>query len=345
MDIDNLTGNETAEEIEALLDSLGEVEISDATGIPAGTEKPVTQTTAAVEEIKTGDTEVTPPPGVTVEQTRASTTGDAVTEELPKGIATQDGKHVIPYAVLEAARAESRRNAESQQRASNELEQTKRQLQMLTQQVNNAGLTPVKLPEEAQITPEQLAKIRNEFPDLSGVFETLVQKIDYLQKANPGAQPAPVESTGNPVTDALKATPELEGWQTADPDRFSLAVHLDEKLQSDSAWKDKPLTERFSEVVRRTKAAYGESVEAPQTPASVQVAQPTAEELQKLADDKLAAAKASAEIPTSPSDLGSPSTHQPTLLEQVAGADHQQLTAMFSGMSEAQIDALLEQSL
>jgi hypothetical protein len=345
VDIDNLTGNETAEEIEALLDSMGEVEISDAAVVPAGTEKPVVQAAATVDQIKTGDTEVTPPPGVTVEQTGASTTGDVVTEGQPKGIAAQDGKHVIPYAVLEAARAESRRNAESQQRASIELEQTKRQLQMLTQQVNQAGLTPAKLPEESQITPEQLAKIRDEFPDLSGVFETLVQKIDYLQKANPVTQPAPVESTGNPVTDALKATPELEGWQSADPDRFSLAVHLDEKLQADPAWKDKPLTERFSEVVKRTKAAYGESVEAPQPSVAVQTAQPTAEELQKLADDKLAAAKASVAIPTSPSDLGSPSTHQPTLLEQAAGADHQQLTAMFSGMSEAQIDALLEQSL
>ncbi|MNG55944.1 hypothetical protein D3C79_140160 [compost metagenome] len=345
MDIDNLTGNETAEEIEALLDSLGEVEISDVAVVPTVTEKPVAQATSTVDQTKTGDTGVTPPPGVAVEQTETSKTGDAVTDELPKGIATQDGKHVIPYAVLEAARAESRRNAESQQRASIELEQTKRQLQMLTQQVNQAGLTPAKLPEEAQITPEQLAKIRDEFPDLSGVFETLVQKIDYLQKANPGVQPAPIESTGNPVTDALKATPELEGWQSADPDRFSLAVHLDEKLQADPAWKDKPLTERFNEVVKRTKAAYGESVEAPQTPATVQVAQPTTEELQKLADEKLAAAKASAAVPTSPSDLGSPSTHQPTLLEQAAGADHQQLTAMFSGMSEAQIDALLEQSL
>lgn len=345
MDIDNLTGNETAEEIEALLDSLGEVEISDVAVVPAVTEKPVTQVTSTVDQTKTGDTGVTPPPGVTVEQTGTSTTGEVATEERPKGIATQDGKHVIPYAVLEAARAENRRSAESQQRASIELEQTKRQLQMLTQQVNQAGLTPAKLSEESQITPEQLAKIRDEFPDLSGVFETLVQKIDYLQKANPSTQAAPIESTGNPVTDALKATPELEGWQSADPDRFSLAVHLDEKLQTDPAWKDKPLTERFNEVVKRTKAAYGESVEAPLTPATVQVAQPTAEELQKLADDKLAAAKASAAIPTSPSDLGSPSTHQPTLLEQAAGADHQQLTAMFSGMSEAQIDALLEQSL
>lgn len=345
MDIDNLTGNETAEEIEALLDSMGEVEISDAAGVPASTETPVAQAAATVDQIKTGDTGVTPPPGVTVEQTGTSTIGDVATEGQPKGIAAQDGKHVIPYAVLEAARAESRRNAESQQRASIELEQTKRQLQMLTQQVNQAGLTPAKLPEESQITPEQLAKIRDEFPDLSGVFETLVQKIDYLQKANPVAQPAPVESTGNPVTDALKATPELEGWQSSDPDRFSLAVHLDEKLKTDPAWKDKPLTERFNEVVKRTKAAYGESVEAPQPPVAAQIAQPTAEELQKLADDKLVAAKASAAIPTSPSDLGSPSTHQPTLLEQAAGADHQQLTAMFSGMSEAQIDALLEQSL
>ncbi|VVA49371.1 hypothetical protein SERVES_03127 [Serratia ficaria] len=240
MDIDNLTGNETAEELEALLDSMGEVDISDAAVAPVGTEKPETQVAATVDQIKTGDTGVTPPPGVTVEQAEASNAVGTATEELPKGIVTQDGKHIIPYAVLEAARAESRRNAESQQRASTELEQTKRQLQMLTQQVNQAGLTPAKLPEESQITPEQLAKIRDEFPDLSGVFETLVQKIDYLQKANPSTQPAPVESTGHPVTDALKATPELEGWQSADPDRFSLAVHLDEKLQADPAWKDKP---------------------------------------------------------------------------------------------------------
>lgn len=344
MDIDNLTGNETAEELEAYLESLGELEISDEVVVPAGAEKPALQAAATVEQSKTGETEVTPTPGVTVEQAGVSNATGSAIEEQPKGIATQDGKHVIPYAVLEAARAESRRNAESQQRASIELEQTKRQLQMLTQQVNQAGLTPAKLPEESQITPEQLAKIRDDFPELSGVFETLVQKIDYLQKANPSAQPAPVESTGNPVTDALKATPELEGWQSADPDRFSLAVHLDEKLQSDPAWKDKPLTERFSEVVRRTKAAYGESVEAPQPPAVAQAAQPTTEELQKLANDKLAAAKASATVPPSPSDLGSPSTHQPSLLEQAAGADHQQLTAMFENMTEAQIDALLEQS-
>lgn len=118
MDIDNLTGNETAEEIEAYLESLGELEISDEVVVPAGTEKPGVQAAATVEQIKTGETEVTPTPGVTIEQTEVSNATGSATEEQPKGIATQDGKHVIPYAVLEAARAESRRNAESQQRAS-----------------------------------------------------------------------------------------------------------------------------------------------------------------------------------------------------------------------------------
>lgn len=344
MDIDNLTGNETIEELDAMLERVGDLEISDTVVTPPGSEKPAAQVTATLEQTETGDKEVPPPPGAIVEDAVASKGSDGTNGERPKGIATQDGKHVIPYAVLEAARAESRRNAENSQRFSSELEQTKRQLQMLTQQVNQAGMTPVKLPEESQITPEQIEMVRNEFPDLSGVFETMVQKIEYLQNANANAQAAAVvEPAGNPVADAIKATPDLEQWQSADPDRFSLAVHIDETLKSDPAWKDKPLAERFGEVVKRTKAAYGESVEAPQTPA--QATQPTAEELQKLADDKLAAVKTASSIPASPSDLGSTSTHQPTLLEQAASADHHQLTAMFSGMTEAQIDALLEQSL
>lgn len=357
LNLDNLTGNETPEELEALLDRYGEVEVSDVPPVPAA---PGTTTiaatepalvTATVDQTKTGDKEVTLTPGEAgqVAVTAPATTAVAAeSDDKPQGILGKDGKHVIPYAVLEAARAETRRLAEGNQQTATELEQTKRQLQLLTQQVNQAGLTPAELPENSQITPEQLAAIRRDFPDLAGVFETMAQKIEYLQQGTPSNQPVPVGQQENPVAVALKATPDLDKWQTADPDRFELAVHIDDKLKNDPAWKDKPLTERFSEVVKRTKAAYGEAADEsqPSTPAQVaKVEQPTAEQLQKLADEKLAAATATAAIPASPSDIGSTNTHQPTLLEQAANADHQQLLGMFSGMTEAQIDALLDQTL
>ncbi|AHG22188.1 hypothetical protein Z042_23170 [Chania multitudinisentens RB-25] len=352
----DLTGNETAEELEAMLERLGDVEISDMPPVPAA---PGTTTTTApavvtttVEQTKTGDKEASPTPGETVEQTTAPVTTTVEVDDKPLGILGKDGKHVIPYAVLEAARAESRRIAENSQQTVSELEQTKRQLQLLTQQVNQAGLTPAELPEKSQITPEQLAAIRRDFPDLAGVFETMAQKIEYLQQVAPSNQPVPAGQQDNPVAVALKATPDLDQWQTADPDRFELAVHIDDKLKNDPAWKDKPLTERFSEVVKRTKAAYGEKVEdsQPQPATTAQTAQPpavqlTAEQLQKIADDKLAAAKAATAVPASPSDIGSTTVHQPTLLEQAVSADDQQLAAMFANMTEAQIDALLDQTI
>lgn len=352
----DLTGNETAEEIEAMLERLGEVEISDVPPVPAApgttTATAPTVVTTSVEQTKTGDTVVPPTPGETVEQATTPVTTAVEADDKPQGILGKDGKHVIPYAVLEAARAESRRLAEGNQQTASELEQTKRQLQLLTQQVNQVGLTPAQLPEKSQITPEQLAKLQNDFPDVAGVITTMVQKIDYLQQKMPAAQQSVIEPAGDPVIDAIKATPELNKWQSEDPDRFTLAVHIDDTLKNDPAWKDKPLTERFSEVAKRTKAAYGEKVEDSQSqPATTaQAAQPpaaqlTAEQLQKIADDKLAAAKAATTVPASPSDIGSTTVHQPTLLEQAANADDQQLAAMFANMTEAQIDALLDQTI
>ncbi|ECO0902467.1 hypothetical protein AA449_28565, partial [Salmonella enterica subsp. enterica serovar Newport] len=76
-------------------------------------------------------------------------------------------------------------------------------------------------------------------------------KYDYLQAKVQGAQPQQEEKDNTAVTAALNATPDLVEWQQSDPDRFALAVHLDEKLQTDPAWKDKTLTERFAEVARR----------------------------------------------------------------------------------------------
>ncbi|MCL6328517.1 hypothetical protein EXT51_03240 [Pectobacterium carotovorum subsp. carotovorum] len=347
VDIDNLTGEETAEELEALLNGLGDVDISDeATGavITAG------QTTAdnlnGQQENK-GDT-TTLTPGVAAQPQTTTTQQPAIVDDghsNAKSILSRDGKHTIPYGVLEAERAEKQRLSEANQRTSTELAEARRQLEVFTRQINDAGLQPAQLPEKAKITPEQIATVRESFPEVANVLDALTQKVEYLQSA----QPAPAVSqpvNDNPVIAALDATPDLKNWQDSDPDRFTLAVHIDETLKLDPAWKDKSLNERFGEVVKRTRAAYGESVEsAPQQPTQAVQQQPTTEALQQKAADLLAKANASSHLPASPSDVGSTTQHTASPLEQAANADPDQLQVMFAGMTDAQIEALLEQAI
>ncbi|MGM7927503.1 hypothetical protein [Yersinia enterocolitica] len=360
MDIE-LTGNETPEELEALIDGFGDVDISDVTQTAAVTTTPVavvtdnsTEDTNAV--VNTGDKKDELTPGATTAQTTevpitktAATTPAATTEstEKPKGILSKDGQHVIPYDVLVAERAEKQRLVGSNQQTATELAETRRQLAALTRQINSAGMQPVPLPEKAQVTPEQINVIRENFPEMAAVLDTVVQKIDYLQQGQPAQ--ATHQPSGNPVADAMNAVPDLKSWQDQDPDRFTLAVHIDTNLQNDPAWKDKSLTERFAEVAKRTKAAYGESVEPVQqeqaTTTTTTAATQTTADVQRIAAEKLAAATAATQVPGSPSDLGVTTTHTASPLEQAANASPDQLQAMFAGMTDAQIEALLDQAI
>ncbi|EPM4162984.1 hypothetical protein ACTJ5I_004031 [Yersinia enterocolitica] len=355
MDIE-LTGNETPEELEALIDGFGDVDISDVTQAAAVTTTPVaavTEDTNAV--VNTGDKKDEPTPGASTAQTTevpitktAATTQTATTEgtEKPKGILSKDGQHVIPYDVLVAERTEKQRLAGTNQQTATELAEAKRQLAALTRQINSAGMQPVPLPEKAQVTPEQINFIRENFPEMAAVLDTVVQKIDYLQQGQPAQ--AANQPSGNPVADAINAVPDLKSWQDQDPDRFTLAVHIDTNLQNDPAWKDKSLTERFAEVAKRTKAAYGESVEPvqqEQATTTTTAATQTTADVQRIAAEKLASATAATQVPGSPSDLGVTTTHTASPLEQAANASPDQLQAMFAGMTDAQIEALLEQAI
>lgn len=356
MDIE-LTGNETPEELEALIDGFGDVDISDVTQTAAVTTTPVaavTEDTNAV--VNTGDKKDELTPGATTAQTTevpitktAATTQAATTEstEKQKGILSKDGQHVIPYDVLVAERTEKQRLMGTNQQTATELAEAKRQLAALTRQINSAGMQPVPLPEKAQITPEQINDIRDDFPGMAAMFDTLVQKIDYLQQGQPAQ--ATNQPSGNPVADAMNAVPDLKSWQDQDPDRFTLAVHIDTNLQNDPVWKDKSLTERFAEVAKRTKAAYGESVEPVQqeqaTTTTTTAATQTTADVQRIAAEKLAAATAATQVPGSPSDLGVTTTHTASPLEQAANASPDQLQAMFAGMTDAQIEALLDQAI
>ncbi|HCL5312800.1 TPA: hypothetical protein N2G38_005201 [Salmonella enterica] len=320
------TGEETQEQLEELMAKMGEIEVEgddeepEENAVPSGGEPSETVQT------DTGDKQ-TPTPGAGAEE-------EGQPQEEVKGILARDGKHVIPYDVLEAERAEKQRLT---QRYEQQLAEEQRKIDLLTSQIKRAGMTPDPLPEDARISDEQIAKIREDYPEMADALTLMARKYDYLQAQVQGAQPQQQveEQDNSAAVAALNATPDLAEWQRSDPDRFAVAVHLDGKLENDPAWKGKPLTERFAEVARRTRAAYGE---APPEPV---VEQDKNQKVLAAAADKVAKADAAAALPDSPSDVGNTAAAPQDKFERLLGASYTEATELMSAMSDDDINAAL----
>ncbi|EDQ2394467.1 hypothetical protein RU50_005594 [Salmonella enterica subsp. enterica] len=321
-----ITGEETQEQLEELMAKMGEIEVEgddeepEENAVPSGGEPSETVQT------DTGDKQ-TPTPGAGAEE-------EGQPQEEVKGILARDGKHVIPYDVLEAERAEKQRLT---QRYEQQLAEEQRKIDLLTSQIKRAGMTPDPLPEDARISDEQIAKIREDYPEMADALTLMARKYDYLQAQVQGAQPQQQveEQDNSAAVAALNATPDLAEWQRSDPDRFAVAVHLDGKLENDPAWKGKPLTERFAEVARRTRAAYGE---APPEPV---VEQDKNQKVLAAAADKVAKADAAAALPDSPSDVGNTAAAPQDKFERLLGASYTEATELMSAMSDDDINAAL----
>ncbi|EAA0558733.1 hypothetical protein DPO94_02635 [Salmonella enterica subsp. enterica serovar Emek] len=320
-----ITGEETHEQLEELMAKMGEIEVKGDDEEPEeSAEHPGSESSETV-QTDTCDKQA-PTPG-------AGTEEEGQPQEYVKGILARDGKHVIPYDVLEAERTGRQRVEQEAFLLKQQLAEEQRKIDLLTSQIKQAGMTPDPLPEDTRISDEQIARIKEEYPEVANALTLMARKYDYLQARIQEAQQVPQE---NPVVQAMNAVPDLVVWQRSDPDKFAVAIHLDEKLQTDPAWKDKPLTERFAEVARRTRAAYGEV-----SPEPVAEQDKNQKVLAAVAD-KVAKADAAAALPDSPSDVGNTAAVPQDKFEQLLGASYADAEAVMSGMSDADIDAILE---
>ncbi|EOB5136562.1 hypothetical protein ACG9KJ_001212 [Salmonella enterica] len=320
-----ITGEETHEQLEELMAKMGEIEVKGDDEEPEeSAEHPGSESSETV-QTDTCDKQA-PTPG-------AGTEEEGQPQEYVKGILARDGKHVIPYDVLEAERTGRQRVEQEAFLLKQQLAEEQRKIDLLTSQIKQAGMTPDPLPEDTRISDEQIARIKEEYPEVANALTLMARKYDYLQARIQEAQQVPQE---NPVVQAMNAVPDLVVWQRSDPDKFAVAIHLDEKLQTDPAWKDKPLTERFAEVARRTRAAYGEV-----SPEPVAEQDKNQKVLAAVAD-KVAKADAAAALPDSPSDVGNTAAVPQDKFEQLLGASYADAEAVMSGMSDADIDAVLE---
>lgn len=312
INIDNLTGTESLEELEALLATVenGDDSSGNADTEGKGVEQPASP--AAESEQTSSESQID-------EQAKGNT--EQQQEEGEKFVASKDGAHKIPYAVLEHERAEAKRlreENESLRQAAAERDQLKAKLEK-----EGISLTDDQI---ADLTPEQLAELTEDYPGVAPVIKVLTSKLAALEaKSAQSATPAT-----NPVEAAIAAVPDLLAWKDADADRFTFAVTVDEHLKADPAWKDKPLSERFAEAAKRTRAAFGDAA-------------PTAEQPSKPAGKEPPSAKP--RIPESPSDIGGLNkTPSRLTAEALEALPQEELMAKMATMTSAQIEELLSQA-
>ncbi|BCR29895.1 hypothetical protein KAM448_05750 [Aeromonas caviae] len=304
MNIDDLNGTESLDELEAMLEAIErepDSELDDGTA----TEQTDVQPAPSAGEVAAGN-----------EQGSTEQGGEGVAEP-EKVILAKSGQHTIPYEVLEQARNEAKQLRE-QLAASQQAQAERDKLQAL---MEKHGINPDVDPDD--ISQEELAQLAQDYPDLGKSIAAIASKLQRLEQQ---AAPQPVPLAINPVQAALQAVPDLMSWREKDPDRFDFAIIVDEKLQADPAWQGKSLDERFAEAARRTKLAFGDEVIPP--------AKVPGKGAEKPADF----------IPSSPSALGQTHHAAPTGVERFGAMSQTELIGEMGAMTDAQMEALLEQA-
>ena len=235
--IDNLTGTESLDELEAMLEAIErepDGELDDGTG----TEQTDVQPAPSAGEVAAGN-----------EQGSTEQGGEGVAEP-EKVILAKSGQHTIPYEVLEQARNEAKQLRV--QLAQSQQAQAERDKLAAVLEQNGIELDTS---DPDSIDVAAIEELAQDYPDLGKPLAAIARK---LQKLEQPAQPAI-----NPVLAALQAVPDLVSWREKDQDRFDFAIIVDEKLQADPTWQGKSLDERFAEAARRTKLAFGDEVIPP----------------------------------------------------------------------------------
>ncbi|MDW6094050.1 hypothetical protein SBX64_16040 [Vibrio rhizosphaerae] len=311
-ELDELTGNESPEELEALLDQIEADELEVSSGDTSG------------DQVTTDDS--------IVDNTEVSATSEdepvKSEENELEGVLAKDGKNIIPFDVLERER-EANKQLQQQldefKSRESQWNNDQRLLELRNKQLEKMGVDPLDLPENIKVTDEQLDALTDDYPELGNVIRSLVAKVEQFE-SKPAQEPT---QSSNPVADAIAENSDLSAWLNEGGDIWNKAIKVDEQLQSDPTWQNKPLSERFSEVVKRVKAE--------QEAAAQKQPEDGAKKKAKQEEDKLS------DLPASPSEVGQTTTHQLSPKERLATADEADIQSMFSGMTEAQIESLLSE--
>ncbi len=315
------------------------------------------------EQLERGETPATkepetPAPATTDDQTKTDPATDGTqqakqgqpdNEPLPEGVATKDGKHVIPYSVLKNERDRATR---AEQLVTEMAERVKalEAIQAGNQGANNgeSARTNQQQPTVSDLSNEDLEALKEDFPTVykavmasMAAADRLAAQLQPVQETVRNAEADAARSAQETVQDAIDSVPKLAHIQATNKEAFELAKQFDATLRTQSAWADKPLSERFSKITEMVESALG-PIDVPG--AAKPTSQPSAEDLRKAAIAKAAqAAKAGrTDVPTSLSEFPVGQHAAQDEREAAENLTALQLAEKFSSMSADQMDAYFQ---
>ena len=178
----------------------------------------------------------------------------------PDGVLMQDGKTVVGFGVLRGER-ERRMRAEMQaQELADKLAQLEAQAQ--------TGAPTATRDTSQIISPEDLAVLREESPQIAAAFDAMIARTTDLE-GRISAASKPVEAmqrdqelqrrmtAEETVESAIAAVPKLAHLRTSDADAFNAVASIDGYLRGQPEWANKSMTERFETAVRMHEAQAG----------------------------------------------------------------------------------------
>lgn len=305
--------------VDALDKLLEQYESGDAVGDKAITETKPVETTKPDEKVVT--TATTAAEGDVVSDT--TSTGKTDDTDPEKVVLSKDGKHTIPYEVLEHARTK----AATLEQENQQLKVIQAERDKLQSVLDKHGIN-LDADKAEGLSDDEMAALSEDFPSVGKAFNRLIGEINALKQSQVSV---PVSDVRSEVQIAFDSIPELVSWKAGDQDRLDYAVAKDAELMADPLWQSKPVRERFLEAVRRTSSAFGDVVK-PEKPETKQ--DQTQQPQKKAKEDSL---------PNSPSDIGNSVRETATrgTPEYYAGLSPSQLQAEMSKMSSTEIDKLL----
>ena len=242
-------------------------------------------------------------------------------EDSDRVVLSKDGKHTIPYEVLENQRKRAQAlEAENQQLKAIAAERDKLQAAL---DKNGIQLTAEEIEGK---TDDELAELMEDFPAIGKVFSKYANRINELE-GRLADKPSQANTAQTEVMQAFESIPELVNWKQGDQDRLDYAIARDAELMSDPIWQAKPVRDRFQEAVRRTQSAFGDKV-----------SQPAQQQQQKKQVSKADG------LPNSPSDLGTSVRETSTkgTPEYYASLSPSELQREMASMTPDAIDKLLQ---
>lgn len=228
------------------------------------------------------------PAGAPASSASPSAAGESTNDPAPvEGIATADGKRVIPYAVLQATRRQATELKAELDRANARLQEA------LTKSAGKPGdndLAARAAADPDSLTEQELEALAADFPAMAKPMQQLRKlqaKVDAIAAAPAPAAPAAAPAApaaGGPTDEeqfdeGIAANPVLAGWMGSGGKEWQRAVAIDKLLSQDADYQALTYAKRFAKVQRMVAAEFDIALSKPAptpTPTPTPTAAPAA---------------------------------------------------------------------